>query len=83
MAPEPAEGPLDEPTPWDHREALGLVGSFDDLRPQPGFGRDAGGDRALVATVGEQASQPRELPFDPPAGQGQAVAVLDAGRMDR
>ena len=81
VATEPAEDPLNHPAPWNDLETLGMRRSFDDFQPKPGSNCMAGGDGALIASIGKQASQPGELAFDPTVGLGQAIAILDVGGM--
>ena len=56
---------------------------FDDLQLEACAGGVARGDGALVAGIGEEAKRPGELPLHPSAGLGQAVTVLDVGRVHR
>ena len=82
VATEPAEGPLNHPAPWNDLETLGMRRSFDDFQPKPGSNCTAGGDGALIASIGEEADEPREQALDPVTGHGQPVAILDNGSMN-
>lgn len=77
VASDPAEGPFDHPASRDLLEAFGMRRSFYDLQQEPSADCTA---RTLIAGIGKQACQPGELPFDPVAGQGQTITILDVGR---
>lgn len=64
-------------------ETEGIRRPLDDLEPQPFRCRRAGGDLALVATVGEQEAQSGKAAANAPADHHEAIAILDVGRMDR
>ena len=80
---EPAEGALDDPALGKGDEALGGVGSLDDLEGRAGgLANGGGGIGALVAAVGDDALQEREQPANLLQHRQAAVPVLDVGRQD-
>lgn len=56
---------------------------FGDLQPEPVGDCIAGSDEALITGICKETLQPGEPPFDPTAGQGQTITVLDIGGMHR
>ena len=81
---EPGDRALDDPTLGQHDEALGLIGSFDDLRfeAREDAGQGAMKDRPVIGAVGEQLPQEGKQ-----AAQGReqceaAVAILNIGGGD-
>ena len=84
VAGQPGEAALDHPAPRQDLEATAVRRALDDLQPQPFAGCGRGRRRAPVAAVGEQVAKPGKAAAGcGPADQGQAVAVLDVGGMDR
>jgi hypothetical protein len=76
---DPGEGPLDDPSFWQHDEAV-EIGTFDDLDlPATGGRYDRGHFRSLISSIGEDPFNKRK----PPSGLAQqitrAVAILDIG----
>ena len=73
---------FDYPTAREQVEACGLARPLDDLEPQPFASGSAGGDLALIASIGEQVLEPGIGLANSGADQPQAIAVLDAGGVD-
>ena len=63
-------------------EALGVAWPLDDLEAELLLCGGSGGLATLVAAVDEEQDEPREAAADAAADPGQAVAILDVGRMD-
>src|SRR4051794_711399 len=82
VAAEPGEGALDHPAPWQQVEAGGVTRPLDDLELQSLARGGVQSDIALIAGIGEQVTEPGKAPTDPGTDWRQAVAILDAGRMD-
>lgn len=81
---EPSDGTLDNPTLGQHDEALGLIGSLDDLGFDPGedAGQGAVKDRPLIGVVGEQLSEKGEQAEQRCQEHAAAVAILNVGGGD-
>ncbi len=81
-AAEPREGSFDNPSPWQHFEPLGGVGTLDDLDgPSTHSGQLAARLVAGAAAVCEDMAQPWIVTPDRCQRLGRAVAVLNVGRM--
>ena len=81
---KPGDGALDDPTLGQHDKALGLVGSFDDLRfeTRQDAGQGAMKDRPVIGAVGEQFSQERKQAEQRREQCEAAVAILNIGGGD-
>jgi len=81
---EPSDGALDNPTLGQHDEALGLIGSLDDLGFDPGedVGQGIVKDRPLIGAVGEQFSEKGEQAEQRRQERATAVAILNVGGGD-
>lgn len=62
VAPEPGEGPLDNPAPPDKLEASLLVRAFYDLKPNPLRGQIRGELVSLIAAIGKDVADERKQP---------------------
>ena len=76
---DPGEGPLDDPSFWQHHKAV-EIGTFDDLDlPGSGGRHHRGHFRPLIPRIGEDPLNKRK----PPPGLAQqitrAVAILNIG----
>ena len=79
VAADPCEGAFDDPSLWQHDEAV-EIGTFDDLDlPATGGGHDRGHFRPLISSIGEDPLNKRK----PSSGLAQqitrAIAILDIG----
>ena len=84
VAAEPRQRPFYDPTAGQDFEALGGIGSLDDLDGP--FADAAQGFAQLVAgiaTIGEQVPEPREPVDDFSEQQRCPVTILDIGRVDQ
>jgi hypothetical protein len=80
---DPGDGALDDPTPGDDLEALGLGGAFDQLDPPGGIGHGPAQLFAAVGTVGEDRLQKgKEAARLAVQDQKGTIAVLQVGRVD-
>ena len=80
---EPSQGSLDDPAAGDDFEALGGVGSLDDLDgPLSDTAQRAPEFVSGIAAVGEQVTQPGETRDDSDEHERRSVAVLDVGSVD-
>lgn len=76
---DPGEGPLDDPSFWQHDEAV-EVGTLDDLDlPVTGGGHDRGHFRPLISSIGEDSLNKRKSPPGLAQKITRAVAILDIG----
>jgi hypothetical protein len=82
-ASEPAESPLNDPAFRQNLEALCRVAALDDLKRRPGGPVDGGGGPgALIAAVGYDGIQKRELSLHLFQHRDAAIPVLNIGRRD-
>ena len=82
VAADPGEGPFDDPSPGQDDEAM-QIGSLDDLQfPGTGAGDGCRHLRPLIAAVGEDALDERELTAGPAQQLDRAVAILHVGGMN-
>jgi hypothetical protein len=81
---EPSQRAFNDPALGQHDEALGLIGSLDDVRLQAGQDGLAGAVElaALIGGVGEQRLQERIHPEQRRQQQHAAVAILNVGGMN-
>ena len=80
---QPCEGSFDDPSARQDLEALGGIGSLDDLDPPvAGAPQRLPQLRAGVAAVGEDVAQPGPAGADGFEHGRRAVAVLNRGGMD-
>ena len=81
---EPSDGALDDPAPGHDDEALGLIGSPDDLGLELGEDAGQGGlkDRPLVGAVGEQFFEKGKQIEQRCQELEAAVAILNVGGGD-
>lgn len=83
IAAQPGESPFHHPTPGQDDEALGGVGSFDDLQGPIAHGGQGGLQLvARVAAIGKDMPQPRERGADRSQYRRSAITVLDIGTMN-
>ena len=80
---DPGEGPLDDPSLWEHDEAMELV-ALDDLNlPGAGLGDGDSCFRSLITGIGEDAlDKGEEAARAPIENEPGAIAILHVGRMD-
>lgn len=77
---QPGEGALDDPAAREDFEALGLIGTLDDLDyPVPGFGECRSELVTGVTTISEDMAQPREALANPFEHVDGAIPVLNIG----
>ena len=81
-ASEPAESPLDDPAFRQNLEALCHVAAPDDLKRSPGGPVNGGGLDALIAAIGYDSFQKRELSPHLFQHRDASVAILNIGRRD-
>ena len=79
IAPEPGEGPLDNPPPPHNFEARLVVRALDDLEPNALAGDIGGNLISLIAAIGEDMLDEGEQAPRLLDQSGGAVAVLDVG----
>jgi len=83
VAVQPGEGSFDDPATRQDFEALGAVGSLDDLdRPLADWPQCVPEFVPRIAAIGEQVAQPGKSADDPGEHQRRSVAVLDVGGVD-
>ena len=78
---EPREGPLHDPSLGQDDEAFGLIGAFDDLdiHLRHDFPDGFAKQRALIAAVGVELQQRRELAKQCRHHKFAAIAILNVG----
>ena len=82
MVANPADCALDDPSLWQHDEAM-LVAASDDLHlPWPGSRHGCGHLRPLVASIADDPLDERELAARLAQQQLGSIAVLDVSRVD-
>jgi hypothetical protein len=83
IAAEPGQRPFDDPSAGQDLEALGGIGSLDDLDgPSADAAQRLAQLFAGIATIGEEMAQPGEAVGDFGEQQRRPVTVLDVGRVD-
>lgn len=76
---DPGEGPFDDPSFWQHDEAV-EVGTFNDFDlPATGGGHDRGHFRPLITSIGKDSLNKRKSPPGLMQKITRAVAILDIG----
>lgn len=76
---DPGKGPLDDPSFWQHHEAV-EIRTFDDFDlPATGGGYDRGHFRSLISGIGVDPLNKRKPPSSLTQQITRAVAILDIG----
>ena len=80
---DPRESSLDDPSLWEHDEAMELI-ALDDLNlPGAGLGDGGSGLRSLITSIGEDAlDKGEEAARAPIEHEPSAIAILQVGGMD-
>ena len=77
---DPGEGAFDDPSFWQHDEAV-EIRTFDDFDlPATGGGHDRGHFWSLISSIGEDPLNKRKTPSGLAQQITRAVAILDIGR---
>jgi hypothetical protein len=80
VAAKPCEYRFQDPAPWDHDDAFGLVGALYDLhRPSADFGECCSQFLARITAISEDIPQPLIAVADGGQHTGRSVAVLHIG----
>ena len=81
---EPRKCSLDDPPPRQDHEAFRRIGTLDDFRHEArkSFLLGLAKDGSLIAAIGEQLLQKREIPEQCARNEKAAVSVLDVGGMN-
>jgi hypothetical protein len=81
---EPRKCSLDDPPPRQDLEAFRRIGTLDDFRHEArkSFLLGLAKDGSLIAAIGEQLLQKREIPEQCAQNENAAVSVLDVGGMN-